>query len=100
MASKHAIAGFTKTAAVEYGTEGIRVNAVCPGVIETNFGGARPKVAVKQILRPTLQATPFGRAGQPEEVAEVVCFLSSRRATFMTGACVTVWHEIPRVADL
>ena len=52
---------------------------------------------MKEILRPTLQATPLGRAGQREEVAEVVCFLSSTRATFMTGACVTVCHRNPRV---
>ena len=62
-------------------------------MIETNFGGAKPEELVKEILRPTLQATPLGRAGQREEVAEVVCFLSSTRATFMTGACVTVCHN-------
>ena len=59
-------------------------------MIETNFGGAHPEEIVKEILRPTLQATPLGRAGQREEVAEIVCFLSSRRATFMTGGCITV----------
>jgi hypothetical protein len=66
-------------------------------VIETNFGGAQPEEIVKEILRPTLQATPLGRAGQREEVAEVVCFLSSQRATFMTGGCVTVRPSTSRV---
>ena len=66
-------------------------------MIETNFGGAKPEELVKEILRPTLLATPLGRAGQREEVAEVVCFLSSTRATFMTGACVTVCYNNPRI---
>lgn len=62
-------------------------------MIETNFGGSKPEELVTEVLRPTLLATPLGRAGQREEVAELVCFLSSTRATFMTGACVTVCYN-------
>ena len=65
---------------------------MCPGVIQTNFGGAQPDEVVKEILEPTIAATPLGRPGQREEVAELVCFLSSRRASYMTGCCVTVFH--------
>ena len=77
-------------AAIEYGKEGIRVNAVCPGVIETNLGRDAPEELVKENLTPVIEATPLGRPGQPEEVAQVVCFLSSLRATYVNGSCMTV----------
>ena len=89
--------GFTKVAAIEYGEQGIRVNAVCPGVIQTNFGGAIPEEVVKAHLAPEIAVTPLRRMGQREEVAEVVCFLSSRRASYMTGACVTVSHQYSKM---
>ncbi|ETS73687.1 hypothetical protein PFICI_14633 [Pestalotiopsis fici W106-1] len=85
VASKHGINGLTKTAALEYAKSGIRVNAVAPGNIDTpmmhQFGDTA------KIVRET---QPTGRCGQPEEVAELVCFLSSERCTSMTGSIVAV----------
>ena len=90
VSSKHAINGFTKVAAIEYSKHGVRVNAVCPGVIETNLGRAAPKELVEENLTPVINATPIGRPGQTEEVANVVGFLCSQRASFVTGSCMTV----------
>ena len=73
---------------------------MCPGVIETNFGGTQPEEVVKKILGPTIAATPLGRPGQREEVAELVSFLSSRRASYITGSCVTVRHDHRTFSDL
>ena len=64
---------------------------MCPGVIETNLGRDAPEELVKENLTPVIDATPLGRAGQPEEVAQVVCFLSSLRATYVNGSCMTVY---------
>lgn len=86
VASKHGVLGLTKTAAVEYAEAGIRVNAVCPGYIET------PMTAdVLQRRGPDLMArVPQRRMGQPEEIAETVAWLCSDRASFVTGAEFTV----------
>jgi NAD(P)-dependent dehydrogenase (short-subunit alcohol dehydrogenase family) len=93
VSSKHAINGFTKVAAIEYSKHGIRVNSVCPGVIETNLGRAAPKELVEENLTPVINATPIGRPGQTEEVANVVGFLCSQRSSFVSGSCMTV--QIP-----
>jgi NAD(P)-dependent dehydrogenase (short-subunit alcohol dehydrogenase family) len=84
-ASKHGVAGLTKTAAVEYIRSGIRVNAVCPGFIDTPLtqalGGKAegPKIVV-----------PIGRLGTPEEVAEAVVWLCSDAASYVTGHLLMV----------
>jgi len=84
VASKHGILGLTKTAALEYATEGIRVNAVCPGVIRTamveRVTGGKPEVEAQFAAM-----EPVGRMGKPEEVAEAVVWLCSDAASFVTG---------------
>jgi NAD(P)-dependent dehydrogenase (short-subunit alcohol dehydrogenase family) len=84
VASKHGILGLTKTAALEYATEGIRVNAVCPGVIRTPMveraTGGDPEVEAQFTAM-----EPVGRMGKPEEVAEAVVWLCSDAASFVTG---------------
>ncbi|MDR6854933.1 glucose 1-dehydrogenase [Variovorax guangxiensis] len=81
-ASKHAINGLTKTAAVEYAATGIRVNAVCPGFIDTVF--VKSSLATRGDA--LLASVPMGRLGQPEEVAELVVWLLSDRARYVTGS--------------
>ena len=89
VASKHGVVGLTKTAALEYAKAGIRVNAVCPGVIQTpmvaRVSGNRPDVLDKMIA-----AEPIGRSGQPEEIAEAVVWLCSDAASFVTGHAMAV----------
>ena len=85
-AAKHGIIGATKSAAIEYGTRGIRVNVICPGFILTEImaQGAEdfiPDIAAKSALN---------RAGESPEVAEVGAFLASDRASFVTGAVIPV----------
>lgn len=84
VASKHGVVGLTKTAALEYAKSGIRVNAVCPGVIKTpmveRITGQRPGRAERMIA-----AEPIGRMGKPEEIAEAVVWLCSEAASFVTG---------------
>jgi NAD(P)-dependent dehydrogenase (short-subunit alcohol dehydrogenase family) len=89
VATKHGVVGLTKTAALENAKLGIRVNAVCPGVIKTpmidRFTG-KDKAAEKQFEN----MEPVGRMGQPEEVAEAVIWLSSEGASFVTGQALAV----------
>ena len=85
-AAKAGVIAVTKVAAVEYGSKGIRVNAVCPGFILTEIMGAAgletfPEITKKAAMR---------RAGRPHEVAEVAVFLASDRASFVTGAAIPV----------
>jgi NAD(P)-dependent dehydrogenase (short-subunit alcohol dehydrogenase family) len=76
----------TKAAAVEYGTKGIRVNAICPGFILTEIMGAAGLDSYPGIT----DKAALNRAGQPHEVAEVAAFLASDKASFVTGAIVPV----------
>jgi NAD(P)-dependent dehydrogenase (short-subunit alcohol dehydrogenase family) len=82
IASKHGVIGLTKAAALEYGTRGIRVNAVCPGTIDTPLlrGNAQSYVHYH----------PLGRIGQPDEVAQAVVWLCSGAASFVTGHAMAV----------
>jgi NAD(P)-dependent dehydrogenase (short-subunit alcohol dehydrogenase family) len=84
-AAKHGVIGATKCAAVEFGAQGIRVNAICPGFVPTEIMGAHPE-ATPGIL----EKAALGRGGQPEEVAEVAAFLASDRASFVSGAIIPV----------
>jgi NAD(P)-dependent dehydrogenase (short-subunit alcohol dehydrogenase family) len=85
-ASKHAVMGLTKAAAYEYAKQGIRVNAVCPGVIETPMFAKAPE-DIRKLL---LSMHPIGRFGKPEEVAGAVMWLCSDLAGFVTGTAVVL----------
>ena len=83
VASKHAVNGLTKSVALEYAKQNIRVNAVAPGAIETRMYRDFAKAPeVKQMLE---SAIPIGRVGQPEEIANIVIWLCSTGASFTTG---------------
>ena len=88
-ASKHAVVGLTKSAAAEYGRKGIRVNAVCPGVIRTVM--FERAVAADPKVGPAVAGIhPIGRIGEADEVAAAVLWLSSDAASFVTGLAHTV----------
>ena len=86
-ASKGAIAQLTRVIAAEYSGQGIRANAIGAGVIETGFLGGPDS---KATLASFGHLHPIGRVGQPEEIADVIAYLASPRASFITGALVMV----------
>jgi len=89
IASKHGVVGLTRTAALEYVKQGIRVNAVNPGLIDTQI--ARDVVAGNEEAYAALeQGVPMGRAGRPEEIASVVLWLCSPGASYVVGHALTV----------
>jgi NAD(P)-dependent dehydrogenase (short-subunit alcohol dehydrogenase family) len=87
-AAKHGVVGLTQVAAIEYGRQGIRVNAVGPGFISTPM--VKRMEDDPAILANLIAAHPIGRLGRPEEVAEMVVWLASDRASFVTGAYLPV----------
>jgi len=96
-ASKHAVIGFTKVMAIELAKDGILVNAVCPGIVETDMkrrerveGAALRGLTPKDILAEDNSQVPLGRTAQPEDVANVVLFLVSPLASYMTGQAINV----------
>ncbi|MGH7963497.1 MAG: SDR family oxidoreductase [Candidatus Binatia bacterium] len=89
VASKHGVNGLTKTAALEYAKQGIRVNAVCPGVIRTPMV-ERAISANPQMAEFMAAVEPVGRLGKPEEIAEAVVWLCSDAASFVTGLPMVV----------
>jgi NAD(P)-dependent dehydrogenase (short-subunit alcohol dehydrogenase family) len=86
VAAKHGVLGLTKTAALEYAESNIRVNAVCPGYIETKMTEDTMRRRGEQIMG----QIPFRRMGEPGEIAEMVVWLCSDRASYVSGACYNV----------
>jgi NAD(P)-dependent dehydrogenase (short-subunit alcohol dehydrogenase family) len=88
VASKHAVEGLTKSAALEASESGVRVNAVAPGPIDTalltRFAGSDERKAG------AIASVPLKRLGRPEEIAESIVFLSAEKASFITGAMIAV----------
>jgi NAD(P)-dependent dehydrogenase (short-subunit alcohol dehydrogenase family) len=84
-ASKHGVVGLTKTAAIEYAPK-VRVNCVCPGWINTDMTAQ----IIAQRGPELLARVPFGEVGKPEDVGEMVCWLSSDRARYVAGGAFTV----------
>jgi len=81
-ATKHAINGLTKSLAIEYADKGIRVNSVCPGVIDTDM--------IVDIKKQKNLTTPMKRYGKTSEVAELILFLCKEQSSFMTGAIIPI----------
>lgn len=86
--SKHGVIGLTRTAALEYARKGIRVNAVNPGLIDTQIGRDVFK-GHDQVYAEAARSVPIGRAGRPEEIASVVLWLCSPGASYVVGHGLT-----------
>jgi 2,5-dichloro-2,5-cyclohexadiene-1,4-diol dehydrogenase 1 len=87
VASKHAVLGLTKTAAVEYGKYGIRVNAVSPGAVRTDM---LLDVFGEEAVDSMAAVHPIGRIGRPEEIGDAVAWLFSDRSSYYTGQSLTL----------
>ena len=80
-AAKHGVVGLTKAAAMEYIEQGVRINAICPGLIDTPFMSDLPQQLVRQLLA----GTPANRAGRPAEIAQAVVWLASEKSSYVVG---------------
>jgi NAD(P)-dependent dehydrogenase (short-subunit alcohol dehydrogenase family) len=85
--AKAGVIALTKAAAIEYGDQGIRANAICPGFIETPMSGGK---GAAERFPALVGGSALKRGGQPEEVAEVASFLASDRASYVTGAIIPI----------
>jgi len=90
--SKHGMIGLTRSMAVDYARENVRVNAVCPGTVDTPMlhWAASLDPQPQSVIEACQAMHPLGRIAEPEEIAEVVAFLAHERASFVTGAVWTV----------
>ncbi|AWB28066.1 glucose 1-dehydrogenase [Halococcoides cellulosivorans] len=84
VASKHGVLGLTKSAALEFAADGVRVNAICPGVIRT------PMTDDSDTADAAADATPMGRLGDPEEIGDAAVWLCSDDASFVTGESMVI----------
>jgi NAD(P)-dependent dehydrogenase (short-subunit alcohol dehydrogenase family) len=89
-AAKHGVLGFTKSAALEYAARGIRINAICPGLIWTPMADQMVAGGQGEILEAMKKSVPMGRYGRAEEIADVVLWLSSDAASYVTGQSISV----------
>ena len=96
-ASKFAVVGFTQALAREVAKDGIRVNAVCPGLVKTSMQDREVQWEAKlrnlspeEVIKEYIDMTPLGRLEKPEDVADVVTFLASENSRFMTGQAINV----------
>ncbi len=88
-ASKHGVLGLTKSAALEYAARGIRINAVCPGIIETPMVEGM-LTSEAEAMKEMMKDVPIGRLGRPEEIAAAVLWLCSPGASFVIGHALAV----------
>lgn len=86
-ASKHGVVGLTKAAALEYASQGIRINAVCPGMINTPM---TQREGMSEVIGALVAQSPTGRIGQPEEIGAAVLWLSGEGASFVHGQAIPV----------
>jgi NAD(P)-dependent dehydrogenase (short-subunit alcohol dehydrogenase family) len=89
-ASKHAVIGLTRSAALDYADKGIRINAVCPGMVHTPMAVSVTKNYDPDIVRRMVAQEPIGRFGEPDEIAAAVLWLCSPAASFMVGHAMAV----------
>ncbi len=89
--TKHAIAGLTRAMALDHAREGVRINAICPGRVETPWIAERLKETPdpEKAYREMCETQPMGRMGRPEEIAAAALYLASDEAAFVTGAMLT-----------
>jgi NAD(P)-dependent dehydrogenase (short-subunit alcohol dehydrogenase family) len=89
-AAKHGVLGFTKSAALEYAARGIRINAICPGLIWTPMADRMVADGQGEALKAMEKSVPMGRVGRPEEIANAVLWLCSELASYVTGQSISV----------
>lgn len=88
--AKHGVIGLTKSAALEYASQGIRVNSICPGIIHTPMLDGMMEGGQQDVLDAMLQTVPIGRLGRPEEIASAVLWLCTDSASFLIGHTLVV----------
>jgi NAD(P)-dependent dehydrogenase (short-subunit alcohol dehydrogenase family) len=89
-AAKHGVLGLTKSAALEYAARGIRINAICPGLIQTPMSDQMVAAGQGEALKAMEKSVPMGRVGRPEEIASSVLWLCSDAASYVTGQSISV----------
>lgn len=89
-AAKHGVLGFTKSAALEYAAKGIRINAVCPGLIQTPMSDQMVAAGQGEALKAMEKTIPMARVGRPDEIANAVLWLCSDAASYVTGQSISV----------